>query len=442
MALIDNKKNVFTTIGSYVSFMERTASQIDETTNRYPSINNKNDVVPFLLDVLKTVVGTDALKQLTGELLTTFIATAETQIKTVLKKQLTQFNAGDGLPSYFQSGGTGISIPVKDIDVYGKFAQTVVPDAKAQIDSLLFDTSMPNFDEAMKNAIANDGTVTPFGSALIMKYNSNTDKITFWENPALGSTIGTFVTTFINDMVIINKKEFLTNVLNAFYGSITAKQGKSVQQVYNELQVAKQIEQLFNGDDSFETTADEYDELQQQAQALVDGIVYYDLGCGLMEAEFPLTGMTALIAKISGSTDSFVTANAIESSLDQSTANNPETTAENKQTIRDSFFQRIIKMIQQMLAQITSTSPQIRAIQAIVSAFENNGITKIGNPVNDLKHFKILIKCLIKEIMKMINEYIFKLVVSFLVGILVPVIQKIIQEKINQYVGIVKSLIT
>jgi hypothetical protein len=42
--------------------------------------------------------------------------------------------------------------------------------------------------------------------------------------------------------------------------------------------------------------------------------------------------------------------------------------------------------------------------------------------------------------MKMINKFIFNIVITFLMALLNPVIRKIIREKINQYVGILKSL--
>ena len=85
MGLIDDKKNVFTTIGAYTSFMERSKNQKNDGTNLFPSINNKKDVVPYLLDVLKVVVGSDALKQLTGDLFVKFTDIAEPKIKETLK---------------------------------------------------------------------------------------------------------------------------------------------------------------------------------------------------------------------------------------------------------------------------------------------------------------------------------------------------------------------
>ncbi len=438
MGLIDDKKNVFTTIGAYTSFMERSKNQKNDGTNLFPSINNKKDVVPYLLDVLKVVVGSDALKQLTGDLFVKFTDIAEPQIKETLKKQLIQHNSGSQLPSYFKSTGSGIDVPVKDIDVFGKLKTNPTSSAG----SLLYG-STDTFDSKAYEAITLDRTPVVYKNVSIT-YNSTTDKFNFKATNASSSqNIGQWLGNYIDDTVIIEKKEFLTNVMNAVYGSVTSNQNKTVEQVYNELQVSKLIDQLLQDDDSFEISQSDYDALLEQAQALIDGVVYYDMGCGIIGAELPLGDMIGLIQQISGSTDTFAVGNLVEGTIEQSTANIQETQQENKETIKDGFFQRIIKMVQQILAQLMTSSPQVRMLQAIISAFESpTGTPKIGDPKTDMKKFKIFIKCLLNDLMRMINQFIFELIVSFLIAMLVPIVKRIIQEKINQYVGILKSLIS
>ncbi len=61
MSLADNKRSIFTTIGSYSSLIEE--GKRPRQSDLFPSINNKDDIVPFLLDVLKTVAGTEVLKE-------------------------------------------------------------------------------------------------------------------------------------------------------------------------------------------------------------------------------------------------------------------------------------------------------------------------------------------------------------------------------------------
>lgn len=436
MGLIDDKKNVFTTIGAYISFMERIKNQKSDATNLFPSISNKKDVVPYLLDVLKVVVGSDALKQLTGNLFTKFTDIAEPQIKETLKKQMIQHNSGSQLPTFFKT--TGINVPVKDIDIWGKLKTS----PSSSTGSLLYGATN-TFDAMAHQAIVNDGTPATYNNVEI-RYDSTLDEFNFKLTPASSTqNIGEWLGSYIDNTVVIEKKEFLTNVMNSVYGSVTSNQNKTVEQVYNELQVSKLIEQLVDDDDSFEISQSDYDALLQQAQALIDGVVYYDMGCGMISAELPFDDMVGLIQNISGSTDSFDVGNRVENTIEQSTGNIEETQKENKETIKDGFFQRIIKMVQQILAQLMTSSPQVRMLQAIISAFESpTGIPKIGDPKTDMKKFKVFLKCLLNDLKKMINKYIFELIVSYLIAMLAPIVKRIIQEKINQYVGILKSLIS
>ena len=277
-----------------------------------------------------------------------------------------------------------------------------------------------------------------FGNLKIV-YDSGADTFNFKPiNP--NSSVGDFVNTFVNGITIINKKEFMTGVMNMFYGSITKNQGKSIEEVTQELEIQKLIDQLINDDDSFVILPKDYDELLNKAEELVNGVVYYDMGCGVMGASLPISGMSTLITSISGSTDPFFVGNQINNTISGSTTNNQDVAKENKQTVKDGFFQKLINFITQTLAQAVCTAPQIRTLLSIVSAFQNNGIPQIGKAKDDLKKFKIYLNCLVKTAMALINKFIFNLIITFLIALLQPVVRKIIKEKINQYVGIIKSL--
>jgi hypothetical protein len=429
MGLVDNKKSIFTTIGAYTSLQQ--SGTLPDPTNIFPSINNKKDIVPYLLDVLKVVVGSNALQDLTGQLFTKMVDAAEPQLKTIVKKQVVQYNSGQPLPAYFTAG---ISVPAKSVDVFG----TLKTNPNSASGSMLYSSNPDSFNKKAYTAILNAGTDTSFGNLLI-NYNATTDSFVFKPNGASPS-IGKWLGDFVDHTQIIDKKTFISNVMNAFYGSITKNQKKTVEQVYQELQVNKLIEQLVNDNDSFVISPEDYEALQQQAEQIVNGVVYYDMGCGIMAASLPLSGLSSLVTSISGSSDPFFVGNQVNATIDQSTTGTPVVAEANKQTVKDGFFQRLIKLISQMLANLVTLSPQIRALLAISSAFQNNGIPQIGNPLDDLKKSKIYLKCVIQDAMRMINKFIFQLVITFLMALLNPVIRKIIKEKVNQYVGILKSL--
>jgi len=433
MGLIDQKKSVFTTIGSYTAMMQ--AAKMPDNTNLFPSINNGKDIIPYMLDILKTIAGTEALKKLTGELLTSFVDTVEPPMKVALKKQLTSYNSGYEIPDSFKNG---YEMPVKKIDFYGKF-KTSPDSASGQV---LYDTGIKNFDTDLGyNSILNAGTETNF-SVLSGTYNPTTDGISF--KPNLGGTtpnIGGFMEKFIDDAVIIDKKSFVTNTVNSIYGTVSKNQGKSVEEVIQELEINKYLDMLINDDDSFEISPDDYDALLRRAQEIVDGVVYYDMGCGILSASLPMDKFTDLIANISGSTDPHYVGNQLNDTIDES-IQDKEAASQNKETIKDGFFKEIIKMITLTLAAALTTVPQIQAIMAITVAIMNNGLVLFDKIKDIMKNLKVFLKCIINEAMRLINEFIFNTVKVYLIALITPIISRVIREKINQFIRIMKSLVS
>jgi len=431
MALKDNKKNVLNQISAYSSLKEERKSP--NSNNSFNSVNNKQDPIPYMLDVLKGVVGTDALKQLVGGMFTNFIDSVEPKMKVGLKKQFTSYNSDEQLPSDFKTNG--FNMPIKKIDDTSKFK--VSPDSTNG--DLLYDKSKPNFDSVMHNTIVNDGTETPF-SALNLKYTKSNDTVTV--KPSNNNlTIGKLFENFVDDAVIIDKKGIMTEVMDAIYGTISQTEEKSLEQIANELKTDKYLEKLINNEDSLDLTDAENNEILNKANEIANGVLYYDMGCGIMQAQLSQSGMTSLIQQISGSSDNFATANAIENTISESTKNNKDIADENKETIKDGFFQKIIKIFTIKMVKAVTTAPQIKMLLAISGAFQNNGIVELGDSSKDfIEKQKIFIKCLIKDIISLISKFIFDLVISFLVKLIAPIIKKIIKERINQYVKILKSL--
>lgn len=434
MSIRDNKKSIFTKIGSYSSMMENINKT--DTSNLFPSVNNKKDIVPFMLDILKVVAGSDAIKELSGELLTKFIASAETKMKASLKNQATQYNSGDNLPNDFKTTGSGYTFSAITVDPYGKYNNPST-DTK----NLLYDTNNghPNFDTAMYSATQNAGSMYNFGSALTVKYNNIDNSYTFYENPTLGTTVGTWVNAYINDIAIINKKEFLSNVVNGMYGTISKNQSKTVEQIHEELVINQLIQQLIDDDDSFEVSPEKMTELLKMAEDILNGVVYYDMGCGVMGATLPIADMTKLVSDLSGVTDSFIVSDTLDKAH-QNTLNDPTTGTENAETIKDSFFHRLIRLITLEFGKAITTSPQIRVFTGIIDSIQNNGKSKLRTVKEDLKKFKSFIKCNIRAIMAAINEFIYNLLIKFIVMITRPVIKEIIKEKIKHYKEIIIGL--
>lgn len=454
MGLIDDKKNVFTTIGAYVSLAgdlkERvsvfgeTASEYSsigqntDTTNLFPSINNKQDVGSFLLDVLGVTVGTTALKDLTGQLFTGFLDNAEGTLKEAAKKQLIDFDSGLDLPDSFTLNG--VTVPLKDIDIYGKMKNSPT----SEDGSLLYNDVVDDFDTKVYEAILNEGTDIEYNNLLI-NYDGNTDTVTFKPTVATQSDkIGDWLVDYIDNSAFVNKREITSRVLDKLFGSLSSNGGKTVETLENELLVDKQIEQVIAGDDSFSVSDSDLETINNLANQLQSGSMTYDMGCGLMEGRLPISGLTNTVDSIMSTDDPNAVANSIDNTINDSfeETGEEETSDENAETIRNGFFTRLIEFLKLELAKILTTSPQARMLLALTSSFKNEGVPKIGNAADDLKNFRVYIKCIIRDILAALYEYIFNLIIGILVALIAPIIVQIIKEKINQYIQIIKSLIS
>jgi Na+-transporting methylmalonyl-CoA/oxaloacetate decarboxylase gamma subunit len=433
MSRADNKRGVFNNIKAYNSLNQQ--GKPPTQTDLMTSVNNTKETIPFLLDVLKTVAGAGALKILIGNMLTKMVGGAEPKLKTALKKQFTQSNASDPLPTTFRN--SGVNMPIKDIDTTGKLK--VNPSLTETGGKILYgQPSENNFDYKAHDAIRLNGTPVNCNNMSIT-YNSTTDKFNVKPNVTVPD-VNTYFNNYIDNTQLINSDEIVSNTMDRIYGTLSNKQKKTPEQILDELMIEKMLEQVLNGDDSFEISPDDLNELRSLANQLATGVVGYDMGCGYMPAQLSIDDLNKLINAISGSTNAFAVGNAVEAALDSSVSGTSEIANENKETIRDGFFQKMINTFTVKLLSAVTTAPQVRTLMGMMSSLQNNGKVLISNAKEDLKKWKVFIKCMAKEIMIMVAEFIFLLALVYLMKLLTPVIKRIVKEKINQFKRIIVSL--
>lgn len=435
MSLSGNKRNVFTTIGAYTSMQQQ--GDLPDLKNTFSSVNNKKDVLPFLLDIMKVVKGSDGMTELTGQLFTDFTENAEPQAKSALKNQTIQSNAGDPIPNQFKSSGSGITVPAKDIDLFGKLKTN--PDSQAG--GLLYSDNSNTFDKSAYDAVSNSGTFVPYNNMQI-RYNENADTFTVKSTSDSG-TIGDWTAGFIDNTQFIDKKEVITSALDSMYGTITANQGKSEQEILNQLKIDMILGKIVAGEEDLTISSNELNELMKRSQDLQAGLLNYDFGCGIVGVSLTLDELEDTISRISGSTDAFAVGNIINDTVEDSFGEDEEAFNQNQETIKDGFFYRLINGIYLVFIKSLSMTPQARMIQAVITAFQNDGISTLTSDFSiDVENMKTFYKCIVKELLKMLNEFIYTIIIILLIQLLKPVVRKIIKEKINSYLGILKSLVS
>ena len=432
MSLADDKRSIYANIAATTSIGQY--GKIPTQTDTLTSINNKNDTIGFLLDTLSVVAGTTALQVLVGELFVNFANKIESPMKIALKKQFIQNNSTSTLPSYFKSNGAGIPINMSSLDPKGKLQQPKT--------SLLYDQTKITFDSKLKDTIVSESPTEING--LSMNYNSTVDKLVV--KPTTETeflTIGNWFGNFIDKSELINKQELVANVMNTIYGTIDVNSDKTVEQLYQEQQISQILDNLGNDDESLTLSQEELENAMKKAQDLKNGVIIYDLGCGMYEVSMNMSDMNTLVNNIVTSSDPNVVGNSVSDSFSGSISTNPnvETTDENKEAMKDGFLKKLLDIIKRILVEALTTSPLIRVLMGIFSAIQNNGVTLITKPIEDFKNFKSLIKCLTDEMKKEISKFIFNLILTYLMALLAPVIKEIIKEKMNNYLIVLKSLI-
>jgi hypothetical protein len=432
MSIVNDKKSIITEI-SVLNSIGKTA-ELPDSNFTFPSINNKNEPIPFMLDLLTATIGSEALQRTTGDIMTKFIRSVEPDLKDNLKKQSVTFNSDQTLPAGFAAG---YQVPLKKVDQFNKLKT----DPSSQSGSLLYADNPNGFDKVAYNAVLTPGSDVTFGN-LKMNYDSVTDQMTFKPtNPA--DTIGSFVNSYIDNLTIVNEKEFTTNVMEAIYGTTSKAAKKNVNTLVEEEKIRALLQKLIEGDDTASVSDDELQALQDLAKNKNLGIVPVDVGCSIIDSSLSLDEIQDLISANTGSTDPVFVGNNYNKLMENSFGKNPaQVNPRNKNAVRDGFFKRLIKTILNTIVFALTSTPQIRVLMMLLNGFKNNdNVNFPANSTDDINSQKNFVKCLSDSAGSLLNEFIFNLLKTELIKLIIPVITLLVREKIDAFIRIIQSLI-
>lgn len=430
MSLIDDKKTIIKNISVFNSMGKKV--KLPDENNTLSSINNKNEPIPFMLDMLTTLIGSQVLNRVVGNVMTDFVRKSEPQLKSSLIKQNITVNSDQNLSTGFN---TGYSIPVKSIDLYGKLKT----DPNSQAGGLLYEGNVNGFDKSMYNAITTAGTDVPYNN-VVLNYNQITDEVSI-KPQSSGQTISNFISTYVNGLKIIDEKVFTTRVVDGIFGTTSKTQNKTINNFLEEEKISSLIQKISNDDENLEFTREELSLIEKLSVEKLNGSSKVDVGCSIIDSNVSLNDLQNLITSNTGTTDPVKIGNNFGSLIDSSFGKDTtQVNPTNKNAIKDGFFKRIINTIQSIIIEAVTTAPQIRALLIIVKGLKNNDVFASTNPLDDIKNQKNLVKCLSDSAKTSLNEFIFNLVKVELLKLLIPVATIILQEKLKSYINIIKSL--
>jgi hypothetical protein len=210
------------------------------TNNSLPSLNSSNNALDFLLDLIKTLVGFDELKNEFIRFLTYQVQPIESTLKELLKnllKETFSCNIDAIIPEYLINNGFNIS--VKQIDLFNLFK--INP--SSEFGSLSYGSTQQDLNNFLYQVIANSGSTNWKGILTVEYLESGTvegelrnDVLNIKINSNYsGKSINDFINDFLDSIVILQLPLFINRIFDILYGIFSFSKDNRSLELENEV---------------------------------------------------------------------------------------------------------------------------------------------------------------------------------------------------------------
>jgi hypothetical protein len=338
MSILSQKQKVFGDIAAFRTLTNGLPTL--KTTSSLPSINNNGDSIMFLCDLIKSLIGYDALQETVVSTLVYSLKDIENSIKNSLKlelKSIVSCGVNPSLPSFIKSSGAGINIQVPKID----FTNLMLIDPTSTSGKLLYNDITTNlldssdFNTFLYQTIQNSGTIQSWGHTtksndiITVKFDAQdisninpNNSLTFKAHPNYDSkTLTDLNNDFIDSISLFSTENLVNNVVDMVFGTISSTIGKSLKQLTNEAQINTVIDKIIQSDNKdiindsyFSFTSSEINSQNLQASARKIGHKSLTTSNDITTS-VPLSTLTASTSNISNTTNQLDKKEAVVSSL-------------------------------------------------------------------------------------------------------------------------------
>jgi len=438
MSLKDKKQKVFAEIAAaktltndLVALQNQLIGEISGLINSFPSLNNGNDIILFLTDLLKSLIGQQEFINVIVETLTKYLDKFEQGLKKTLKtvlKEIISCSLSPSIPSYLKSTGSGVIVRVDKID----FFDMLKTDPNTPIGGLIYDnitsplTDSSDFNTFLYGVIQDTPVTHTWKGILTFRFYQNgsgtipNNSLVIKTTPAYDNkSIVSLNDNYIDSIKLIDAKKFVNQLIDILFGSISVQQNKTRKQLQTEAEINDIIDRLANAnanteisDDFFNFTNAEVARQESIADNRRNGIIKVKTSTefdATMPVEF-LTGFTndynltsTLVQQRS------LIANTLNNMSDNLASQTPN--SEDKQTIKISFAIDMIRNLIKSLANIL-ISPKIIIIFLINFKILYGPTAEYTDAKDFIKKnkklFNVLFKMLEREIVKLLMSYVMK----------------------------------
>lgn len=441
MAIIDKKKKVFGKIAAAKTLTEGMPKL--KLSSSFPSINNNGDSITFLTDLIKSLVGYEALVSAVVDTLTHSIPKIEHEIKKALKvelKSIVSCGVDPHLPLWIQSTGSGIVIEVNKID----FMDILRTDPNSVGGKLLYNdvttplTNSSDFNTFLYGVIQDDGNTYTWRNIFDITFNSlgtggnPNNTLTIKANSSYNpKTLTDLNNDFIDSLTLLSTENIVNKIMDVIYGSISSTIGKSLKQLENEAQINSIVDKMVNNvnknpinDSAFSFTKEETYSQQIEALNRKKGIAALNVS-SVVPSSVPISSLTSFNTDMNAATTLLQKKDALTSNLNKM-ASFSALNVPNKidvPTVKLNFIQQIISSMVKSIINIF-LSPKVifsfvinyKIVYGPTATFTDaiDFIKKNKNLMNSIMKviaqelIKILLSIALKEISSLVAEAIAK----------------------------------
>ncbi len=434
MSIIDQKKKVFGNIAALRTLTESFPKL--KASSSFSSINNGGNSIIFLTDLIKSLIGYEALVTSVTDIMSYSLKSIESEIKIVLKQELKSIvscGVDPSIPSFLKSTGAGVNFEVNKID----FTDLFLIDPNSTSGLLLYNnvtnplTNSTDLNTFLFGIIQDDtvpygwGLMTPIqNDVLNVKFTSqgvgvipnntfNVKASTAYDNAP--KTLTDLNNDYIDSITLFNSENIINNIIDIIFGSISVNVKKTTKQLENDEKINNVVDCIVNSDDDdviddsyFTFSNDEVYVHEESANFRKKGIKKLDC-CSKVAASIPVTFLTdfnnQMLTATTTAQKNEIIAKNLDKMANQTTANSNNTS--DHVSIKLNFVQEILNNLIRAIVGIV-LSPKVVLIFMLNYKIIYGPTATFTDGVDFIKKNKTLFK----NIMKKISAMIIKLLIT------------------------------
>jgi len=422
MSILDKKKKIFGNIAAARTLTEGLPNL--KLSSSFSSINTGGNSISFLSDLIKSLIGYEALVSSVVDILTHSLSDIEREVKIALKtelKNIVSCGVDPHLPSWIQSTGSGIVIEVNKIDFLDQFKV----DPTSTAGRLLYNditsplTNSSDFNTFLYGVIQDDGNTYTWNNIIDVTFNSlgtgstpnNTIKIKANSNYNT-KTLTDLNNNFVDSLTLFKTENIVNQIIDIIYGSISSNIGKSLKQLENEAKINNIVDKMIENDNknpisdnAFTFTNEETYKNQLDAANRKKGNRILKLSTNITSS-IPISNLTTFNQELTGATTTLQKKEVISTNLNKM-ANSSSLNLRNKinlKSVKLDFIQQIVNnLIKAIIGMIIS--PKVITIFIVNYKIIYGPTASFDDGIDFIKKNKNLFH----NIMKKVTEEIVKI---------------------------------